>query len=217
MQLRTGLRFADLLTAASILILTFVLFFFFLSLRWLDRNFLRERTPDLQKIGYAKWLLLFLILGILLTPTELLGGGFDFYDCGTGAIGQYRIAVNLISGFIESGDRVFWIGKDTQVVLLGMHDNKDFRIYPQQLNSIHSFRIGGNREELNKAGFWQKAQAQEWIDMSDLLLFEQQAVAGWFEDTYQQLDLSNFEKVAESNNIGCTYSHRIYIYRRLSP
>jgi len=214
---RIGFDFLTIFKATSIgifilLVLAIIVFFLIIN-----KFFFKKNVPDHINNAYSYVLTFILILGTLLSPTKILGGGYDYYACSPITISQYETAVNLISGFVDPGDQVFWIGKDTQVVLLGLEGEKNIQIYPQQLNSIHSFRIGGNRDELNKAGFWQKSQAQDWIDESDLLLFEQQAVAGWFEDSYQQLDLTAFEQVAESNNIGCTYSHRIYIYRRLSP
>ncbi len=214
---RFGYDFSVIFRTTAIGIFFFLVVAIIALFLWISRSLLKKFVPDIKSNSYSYVLTFTFIFGTFLSPTKILGGGYDYYACTPRTIDQYENAVNLISGFVESGDRVFWIGKDTQAVLLGLEGEKNIQIYPQQLNSIHSFRIGGNRDELNKAGFWQKSQAQDWIEESDLLLFEQQAVAGWFEDTYQQLNLGNFEKVAESNNIGCTYSHRIYIYRRLSP
>ncbi len=214
-QARTGWRFVDLLTVVAIVLMIVVLILLISGLWWVYHRYFRERFSVDGKLELSHGLVVFLLLGTAFSPTNFLGGGFDYYDCSPQAIEQYHNAAWLVGEVIAPGDQVFWIGKDTQVVLLKAQGGKEFEIYPQQLNSIHSFRIGGNTDQLNKGGFWQDSQSQDWIDNSQVLLFEQQAVSGWYDETFQKLDLSSFEKVNESNNIGCTYDHRIYIYKRI--
>lgn len=157
-------------------------------------------------------LILVYLLGILISPTKVFGRGFVFYDCPK-ALRQYEVAVNQTAPLINQGEQVFYVGKDTQVVLLSMVERKGIQIYPQQLNAYNSYYLGGDSLEITRRGLWNEAIAQEWVDRSQVLLFEQQAIAGYFEETAAGLDLSDFELVGETNNT-CTYDQRIYIYRK---
>jgi hypothetical protein len=181
--------------------------------KWVYKRVSRsqERTSARFQLSHA--LIGIFAIGILLSPTKLLGRGFVFYDCSPTALKQYQTAVNMTAPLINHSDRVFYIGKDTQVVLLGLIEKKDIRIFPQQLNAYNSFYFGGDSEQLTQAGLWNDAIAQEWINESQVLLFEQQAISTWFEETASNLDLSDFELVGETNNT-CTYDQRIYIFRR---
>ena len=132
------------------------------------------------------------VLGVILSPTKVLGGGYDFYDCEFGVIQQYKETATWISTYLETNDQVYWIGKDTQVVLLGILEEKDINIFPQQLNSFNSFRIGGNTDQIIRFGYWNDKSAQIWIDQSDVLIFEDQAFSTWFAQIDPQVNLNNF-------------------------
>lgn len=213
-QTRLGWDYAVSLRVAIlgisfIVVLVILLGFWFGYKRLLQAG--RLRLPD---VHFSYVLISFFVISVLLSPTKLLGGGFVYYDCKPGAIGHYEGAVLAASPYVNQGDQVFYVGKDTQAVLLGLIEKKAIQIYPQQLNAIHSFRIGGDTDQLTKSGFWNDSVAQEWVDKSDVLLFEQQSYATWFADTFSALDLSGFSLVNETNNTGCTYNQRIYIYGR---
>ena len=209
-----GWDFSITLKIVAVGFIIMIVLIIILGLRWLYNHFLRQNADELANFHLPHALISLLVLGILLSPTKILGGGYDYYDCKRRAIRHYQEAINVVSKFVEPNDQIFWIGKDTQVVLLGILVEKEFQIYPQQLNSIHSFRLGGNADQLARAGFWNDSLAQEWIDESQVLLFEEQAFSGWFSTIYPQIDLSDFEKVGETNIMGCSAGQRISIYRR---
>jgi hypothetical protein len=163
---------------------------------------------------FSQALVIFLLLGLVLSPTEILGGGWNFYDCEAGVFQSYKDTANQILQFVESGDQVFWIGVDTQTVLLEMMAEKDFLIYPQQLNGMNSFRLGGDGDQLARIGYWSDSLAQDWVDGSQVLLFERQAQQRYFEDIFHKLDLSDFEEIGTTDHIACTKNQRITILRR---
>ncbi len=178
-------------------------------------NFLFLSNDDSPKKPFlSQVLVVFLGLGILFSPTDILGGGRHNYDCQIGVIRTYDDAVDEISNYIDNGNHVFWIGSGTQPVLLGLVVEKGIEIFPQQLNSQYSFRFGGNADQLARWGFWNIALAQEWINGSDILLFEKQALSGWFDPVYPQIDLEGFEMVGETSMIGCFEKQKIFIFRR---
>jgi len=157
-----------------------------------------------------------MVVGVLLSPSKFLGRGYDFYDCNLEPIQQYQAAIDLTSKYVAENDQVFWIGKNTQIILLGLLEEKDIRIFPQQLNSYNSFFIGGNTEELISAGFWNDDIAQEWVDRSQILIFEEQAYNDWFSTAIPKLNLSDFMKVAETGVLGCEAGQNITIYARIN-
>ena len=158
-------------------------------------------------------IVVFLIVGIGLSPTEFFGGGWNFYDCKEGVFDSYKDAANEISKYVENGDQIFWIGVDTQSVLLELSEIRSYKIYPQQLNAMNTFRLGGDTDTLTRIGLWNDEIAQDWIDGSQVLLFEEQALSRWFGDVYQQINLDHFKMVGETGDIGCSTNQRITIYK----
>jgi len=184
------------------------------GLMFLYDRLINSKGHKSNKTYLPQTLVLFLVLGIILSPTEFLGGGWDFYDCQSGVFDSYQDAANQVSNYVENGDQIFWVGVDTQIVLLELLDMKEYQIYPQQLNAMNSFRLGGDSDPLTRIGFWNDELAQEWVDGSQVLMFEDQALTRWFGDVYPQIDLSGYEVVGETSDIGCTTNQRITVYRK---
>ena len=54
----------------------------------------------------------FLILGLILSPTKVLGKGNDFFDCGgTDVLASYREAGADLRKVIAPGSKVYWEGR----------------------------------------------------------------------------------------------------------
>jgi hypothetical protein len=177
-------------------------------------NILRGINKNNHKPFVSYLLIGFLGLGILGSPTVFLGGSRDNYDCQLGVIDTYSQAVNEISNYIEDGEQVFWIGSDTEVVLIGLTEEKDIGIFPQLLNTRYSFRFGGSSDQLAMRGFWNEELAQEWIDQSDTLLLEEQAFTGWFDPILPLVNLDEFTQVGTTSLTGCSPDERILIYQK---
>jgi hypothetical protein len=209
-----GWEFPTTLKVTGIVLFTLVvLVFLFLSV-FLYNRIVQPNEGKTRRNYLAQALVFFLVLGTILSPTEFFGGGWHFYDCQADVFKSYQDAAEVISYYVSDGDRVFWIGVDTQAVLLELLEMRDYEIYPQQLNSMRSFRLGGDSEQLTRIGFWNDELAQDWIDGSQVLLFERQAIIRWFGDVESQLDLNNFEEVGETDEIGCQKNQRITIHRK---
>jgi hypothetical protein len=200
--------------------ITGITLFFFIGLVILAGSIILNNR--IFKSGDIRWkdtfiaqtLVLFFLLGSVLSPTAFFGGGWNFYDCGSDVFSSYQDAANQVSNYVEDGDQIFWIGVDTQAVLLELLDKNEYQIYPQQLNAMNSFRLGGDSEQLTRVGYWNDLLAQEWVDGSQVLMFEEQALTRWFGDVLPKIDLAGFEKVGETGDIGCTANQRITIYKK---
>jgi hypothetical protein len=175
--------------------------------------FIKDKTNKGPYVSYV--LIVFLSLGIILSPTGFLGGSRKNYDCQLGVIETYDRAVGEISSYIDAGDEIFWIGSDTEVVLIGLIEEQDISIYPQLLNTRYSFRFGGDPDQLARRGFWNEDLAQDWIDGSDTLLFEEQSFTGWFDPIMPYINLDDFEMVGATSPTGCSPDERILIYQRV--
>src|SRR4029453_18524876 len=83
---------------------------------------------------------LFLILGLVLSPTRLLGAGSVFFEsCGTDVFASYRRAGAELSQVIEPGSKVYWEGRLLAIFLY----LPDVKIYAPQMNHVHSYFTGG--------------------------------------------------------------------------
>jgi len=128
---------------------------------------------------FATALIIFLGLGFFLSPTAILGGGRDTYDCSGDVISSYEAAGNYLADLIPSGALVFWRGGLSTVPLLYLDE---IEIYPPQLNNDYSFRNGGNPDTLVKYGFWNEELAHQWAQEADVILIEDRYFKGWLVD-----------------------------------
>ncbi len=108
-------------------------------------------------------------LAALLTPTRLLGGGTNPYDCKDNSVNRIEAAGYQLSRLISPGSTVDWRGGTSPAVLLylpGIH------IFPPQLNDTYSFRTGGDADHLFRYGYWNEELSTRWLKEADFLLAE---------------------------------------------
>lgn len=131
----------------------------------------------------------FLLLGALLSPTWVLGGGMTTFDCQPGVIQAVEAAGRSISARIPPGATLDWRGGVAPTVLLYI---PQAQIYPPQLNSDYSYYLGGDSDQLFRYGFWNEELSARWLENSDYLLVEAKASAALQERIaaagYRELD-----------------------------
>lgn len=138
-----------------------------IALWWIQRRFAGAQTAG-GRIGVIA-LNLFLILGLLLSPTKILGAGNDFFDCeGSDVFASYRAAGEELSHVIEPGSKVYWEGRLTAIFLY----LPTVEFYPPQLNHVHSYFQGGNTDVLLRSGFWNDELAQQWLQEADYIMVQ---------------------------------------------
>jgi len=123
--------------------------------------------------GYAV-LVAFLLLGTLLSPTNLLGNA-NSVDCGGDVIATYEAAAQHLVKLIPPGSWIDWRGGLSPVPLLYL---KDIHIYPAQLNDGYSRRVGGDADLLLRRGLWNEVWWQKWLAESDYVLVEDRGYKG---------------------------------------
>ena len=131
-----------------------------------------RRANDAQSAGQRPGLValnLFLILGLILSPTKILGSGNDFFDCeGTDVFASYRKAGTELSQVIKPGSKVYWEGRLTAIFLY----LPPVQIYAPQLNHVHSYFIGGDSDALLRSSYWNDALAQQWLQEADYIMVQ---------------------------------------------
>jgi hypothetical protein len=152
---------------------------------------------------------LFLIVGLILSPTRILGAGNDFFNCeGTDVFASYRKAGAELSQVIEPGSKVYWEGRLTAIFLY----LPEVQIYAPQLNHVHSYLIGGDSDLLLRAGYWNDALAQQWLKDADYIMV-QGAEKVYLTD--EMLESGEYVKVMSAPKAErCRWQSVITIYRR---
>ena len=121
-----------------------------------------------RKIGVVA-LNAFLIMGLILSPTGILGGGSDFFGCdGSDVIASYERAGRELSAVIEPGSKIYWEGRLLSIFLY----LPDVQIYPPQMNHVHSFYKGGDSDILFRFGQWNEDLARKWLEEADYIMFQ---------------------------------------------
>lgn len=152
---------------------------------------------------------LFLILGLILSPTKVLGAGNDFFDCGgTDVFAAYRRAGAELSQVIEPGSKIYWEGRLTAIFLY----MPEVRVYPPQLNHVHSFRRGGDADTLLRFGLWNADLAPQWLAEADYILVQNTEKVYL---TDEILESGEYVKVMSAPRAEkCRWQSAIQVYKR---
>jgi len=152
---------------------------------------------------------LLLILGLILSPTKVLGAGSDFFDCaGTDVLASYRKAGAELSQVIEPGSKIYWEGRLLAIFLY----MPDVKIYPPQMNHVHSYFIGGDAETLLRYSQWNDELARQWLAEADYILVQNTEKVYL---TDEMLESGEYVKVLSAPRAEkCRWQSVIQVYRR---
>lgn len=140
----------------------------------------RDR-PNIRRLGPgALALVVFLALGALLTPTSLLGGGYQTYDCSGDVIAGHEAAGAALRQMLPPGAQIYWKGTLSVAPLLYVPDAK---VYPPQINDGYSQLDGAPDTDLiQRLGRWSDNLGRQWARQADFILFEGRTYRGWLRD-----------------------------------
>lgn len=166
-----------------------------------------------QRLSFFYLVLIsFLLLGILLTPTSLLGGAPYAYDCSGNASKTYLAAGQHLASVIPPGSTVFWAGELSAVPLLYIPDSRTF---PPLIEGAYSRYVGGDPDILLRFGLWNEEIAQRWAAESDYLLVIERYYVGWLK---QLIESGGFDELEPTPPVvDCRNDSRIHIFRRILP
>jgi len=181
-----------------------------IGLRLVSRRLDGEQVSG-GKIGLVA-LNLFLIAGLILSPTKILGRGSDFFGCeGTDVFASYKKAGQELSAVIEPGSTIYWEGRLLAIFLY----MPDVKIYSPQMNHVHSYFIGGDSDTLLRFGRWNDDLARKWLEEADYIMF-QSAERVYLSD--EILESGKYVKVMSTPKAEkCRWQSVINVYQRVEP
>ncbi|HEX6035763.1 MAG TPA: hypothetical protein VFY83_15080, partial [Anaerolineales bacterium] len=152
---------------------------------------------------------LFLIVGLLLSPTKALGAGSDYFDCGgQDVFASYKRAGDALSQVIEPGSKIYWEGRLLAIFLY----LPDVKIYPPQMNHLHSYFVGGDSDTLFRYSQWNDELARQWLAEADYILVQNTEKVYL---TDEMLESGAFVKVTSAPRAEkCRWESVIQVYRR---
>jgi hypothetical protein len=161
------------------------------------------------KIGLVA-LNIFLVAGLILSPTGILGKGSDFFDCGgTDVFASYKDAGRELSAVIKPGSKIYWEGRSLAIFLY----MPDVQIYPPQMNHVHSFNYGGDADTLLRFSKWNDELAETWLAEADYILVQNPEMVYL---TDEMLESGKYVKVMSTPKLEkCRWQSVINVYERV--
>ena len=151
-----------------------------------------------------------LILGLILSPTKVLGKGNDFFDCdGSNVLVSYERVGEHLRSLIPPGSQVYWDGRIDAIFLY----LPDVKIYPPQLNHSHSFFYGGDTDTLLRAGLWNDVLAKQWLAETDYVLIEAGLQQDWVMEIVNSDQYAKLEPSPKAEK--CRWQSSILVYKRV--
>lgn len=108
-----------------------------------------------------------LVLSFVLMPSPLLGSMQTENTCGGDVLSAYETVGAQLNETIPAGVTVYWAAGSVVTPLLYL---PDVYVYPQLLNGVYSKRVGGDREELEKNGYYNQESVEEWRSSADYVI-----------------------------------------------
>jgi len=155
-------------------------------------------------------LLVFIILGMFFSPSSLLAGEYNSYDCQNDVIKGYKAVGVQLATVIPPGASIYWDGY-SPVSLLALPDVK---IHPAQLHGTYSLKISNDDDALEKHGWWNQHLAEKWLGEADYVLVEARNLSGdsWLA---QALASGAYQEVTvTSRQAGCQSDSFFRVFRR---
>jgi len=151
----------------------------------------------------------FLIAGLVLSPTKALGWGNPFFDCeGQDVFASYERAGRALSEVIEPGSKIYWEGRIPAIFLY----LPDVKVYPPQLNHVHSYKVGGDPDILLRTNRWNDTLAEQWLAEADYILVQMTERVYLTDET---LESGRYELVLSSPSAEkCRWQSVIRVYKR---
>jgi hypothetical protein len=151
-----------------------------------------------------------LILGLILSPTKILGKGNDFFDCdGSDVLASYERAGEYLRSVIPPGSQVYWDGRIDAIFLY----LPEVKVYPPQLNHMHSFFVGGDTDALLQIGLWNDVLARQWLAETDYVLIEAGLKQDWVMEIVESDQYVTLKPAPKTEK--CRWQSSILVYKRV--
>ena len=143
---------------------------------------LQRRT----RFSGATALHLFLLTGVVLTPTAALGNGFRTYDCGRPVLAHIEVVGTELAERIPPGTQVFWKGGDSAVPMLYV---PGVEMYLPQINGDYNLFDLDDADALLRFGLYNDALFEQWLREAGVVLVESAQFEGDLRDSIEAAGL----------------------------
>jgi hypothetical protein len=170
------------ISGISGLMIAALILFIAVVVKWITKQRFRVSADQssISSAVFGFWaLIVFLLAGVLITPTVDLLQERNSFFCQRDIINSYRSAGQHIAERIPSGSKVYWKGGNSAVPLLYI---PGIQLYPAQLNGDYTFKKYGDPEILDKYGYWSEELSEKWLNEADYILVQQR----FFNEFYQE-------------------------------
>jgi hypothetical protein len=167
----------------------------------------KNSAPLRGTSGLAEGIVALTLIGSLFSPSPLLAGEYNSYDCQGDVISGFETTGAELAKTIPAGSSVYWAGY-SPVTLLSL---PGATIYPSQLHQTYSFRISNDDDAVLKYGWWNQHLAEKWLNEADFVLVEQRNLGhnGWLDE-----QLANFEQVLVTAPQSCRPDSAMLVFRK---
>ena len=110
---------------------------------------------------------------------------------------------------IEPGSKIYWEGRSLAIFLY----LPDVKIYPPQLNHVHSFVYGGDADILYQYSHWNDELAKRWLADADYIMVQPTDMIYLTSD---MLESGKYVKVMSSPKLEkCRWQSVVNVYKRV--
>jgi hypothetical protein len=153
--------------------------------------------------------LIFLAGGLKFSPTYLLGGGFNQWNCQSNVVQAYASAGQELAQVLTPDEQVFWKGGNAPAVLLSA---PWIKLQPQELDDEWNFFLDGDPDELARLGFWNLQLSNEWLHQAQVVVMQREFLdADW---TAFLQDRGYTLKLETESNLDCSVVSSLLVWRR---
>ena len=162
-----------------------------------------RKTSEAFSAGFV----LLTLTGAIFSPSLLLAGEYQGYDCPSDVIPGYEAAGAALARVIPPGSKVYWDGYSPATLLY----LPEIEILPGQLHGVYSLRVSDDDAALRRYGWWNQSLAEQWLDEADFVLVEMRNLdkKGWLDE-----ELAGFEQVAATQPQSCQENSVMLVFRR---
>jgi hypothetical protein len=136
---------------------------------------------------------LLVVLSLVLMPSPLLGQMQTENTCSGDVLAAYETVGAQLAETVPQGVTVYWAAGSVVTPLLYL---TDVYVQPQLLNGIYSKRVGGDRAELERKGYYNQESVEGWRAEADYVINSNTVMIGsWLTflnaqdfDEYQHTD-----------------------------
>lgn len=131
------------------------------------------------------------ILALALMPTPLLARAPQENTCGGDVIAAYEAVGAHLDKLIPAGSSVYWAAGSVVTPLLYI---PDARTYPPLLNGVYSKRVGGERDLLEKAGYYNNDSVKAWRASADFIINSNRNMVGTWKEFLLPEDFDEYKR-----------------------